>query len=609
MKILVIHDNPSDPVVSLIASQQSLLKQHVTLVSLQLFIEQMQVCDQIDERGVSIQWTLKDQDNSTKCWTNHDTYLLNRCHQFPGTWNHLFHPDDREYARNELTAYLHFAFTAFKYRMQPVSYYGLSGSVMPLFVQWDIVKNRLPDLDVPAYYVGPYGEIPWPKAVMNPDPYDVTYWVAEMVNHHTNKDYVFAYQRPVGQPVLVYITPIGAEVVKDHVFNQESGTEQINEALLKRFATSIGQKLAIRLGEILFFVAPQQVTFGAATPRVIHAQHTPHFQKLTLQALTTPLAYHNPDHPLDSFQHSIVNDNFGVIPSTVGSVIAIGSTKDNTMYNLVASQSFSKNGVLLPLEACNVTWHFSYSNGVLRFFTKDSCLETIAAIYYRPFARQENNALDLLHNCLDSFDGLVYGRGSAQYLNASKPMQLAHVLPVMHAYHAVALPDTTIIKMMDHPAGISEPSGVQYITKSISGVRSIVVNNHVFDRWEQNGLHTLPTLFQKQIEGDDIRVHVCHDQVFAVKITHKDAVDYRYAAAFSIQIITLPKEIIAFCLMVRRLEANPLIGIDFIRTTSGYIFLEANPMPGWDWFYSKNEIVTIKESICDTIMQGDPVHH
>ena len=591
MKVLVVHDNPSDPIVSLLASQQSLLKHKITLVSLRLFVEQMQVCDQIDRNGVSIQWKLKDQDGSTKLWTNHDTYLVNRCHQFPITWNHLFHPDDREYAQNELTAYLNFAFTAFKYRIQPVSCYGLSGSVMPLFIQWDMVKGKLPGLDVPSYYVGP--QIQWSQAVINPDPYDVTYWVVDKVNHDIKKDYVFAYQRPIGQPVLVYITPIGADVVKDHAL------EKIDEELLKCLAMDIGSKLGIRLGEILFFVAPQQVVFGAATPRVIHAQNAPLFQELTLQALTTDSAYHDPDQY--AFNHADQNG-----PRAGESFIAIGSTKDNTMYNLVMSQAFNKNGILLPLEEFSVTWHFSYTNGVLRFFTEDRCLETIRAIYYRPFARQENknDALDLLHNCLDSFDGLVYGRGRSQYLNASKPLQLAHILPVMRAHHAIALPDTTIIKMMDNLAVISGSRGAQYITKSISGIRSIVVNNTVFDTWEKDGLNALPTLFQAQIQGDDVRIHVCHDQLFAVKISHKDAVDYRYAAAFSIQEITLPEEIIALCLMISRVEQNPLIGIDLIQTTNGYVFLEANPMPGWDWFYSNNEIISIKENICHTIIKG-----
>lgn len=131
--ILVIHDDPSDPIVSILASHQKALKHEIALVSLKEFIEEIQVSDKLDINGVSMQGKLKNNHDLTKPWTNHNTYLVTRCHNLKETWDRLFHPDDREYAWNELTAYLNFAFTAFKYRIQPVSYYGFSGSVMPLF--------------------------------------------------------------------------------------------------------------------------------------------------------------------------------------------------------------------------------------------------------------------------------------------------------------------------------------------------------------------------------------------------------------------------------------------------------------------------------------------
>jgi glutathione synthase/RimK-type ligase-like ATP-grasp enzyme len=73
--------------------------------------------------------------------------------------------------------------------------------------------------------------------------------------------------------------------------------------------------------------------------------------------------------------------------------------------------------------------------------------------------------------------------------------------------------------------------------------------------------------------------------VIAVKIFNKDRVDYRYSDTASFQEISIPREIIDFCLTISRLEQNPLIGIDLIQTVAGYVFLEANPMPGWDYFF------------------------
>jgi len=162
------------------------------------------------------------------------------------------------------------------------------------------------------------------------------------------------------------------------------------------------------------------------------------------------------------------------------------------------------------------------------------------------------------------------------------------------------LPASTIIKNSKHIKEImSSSTGINYITKSISGIRSIVVNNQTFSKWEKAGLNALPTLFQKQIEGDDIRVHVCHSQVIAIKITNKDKVDYRYSDTSLFEKINIPQDIINFCLKISWLEQNPLVGIDLIQTTEGYIFLESNPMPGWDYFFKEKKS---KEKICRAIM-------
>ena len=587
MRILVVYDDHSDPLVSLLATQQNILGQEVLLLSLKEFIEKIQVRDKLDINGASIQWRIRDDSDLT--WTNHNTYLVNRCHNIRETCDSLFHPDDREYAQHELTAYLKFVFTSFKYHIQPVSYYGISGSVMPLFMQWDKLKG-ISGLSVPSYYVGPYYLLKWEKVVVNHDPYDVTHWVVEDV-HNDTRDYVFAYKRPIGQPVFVYITPIGANIVESDYLNKVD----IDEALLKSLGMNIGKKLGISLGEILFFVSEQKIIFGAATPRIISSKNTPDFPALTINALTTASAY---DSPNDLVFVNYANQR------REGGVIAIGSTNDRTMKCLCASNSFGNNGVFLPLEELTVSWNFTYANGNLKFFREDTAIEPIGAIYYRPFVQQgnaKNYPLGLLHSCLDSYDGLVYGRGASQYLNSSKPLQLANLIPVISNYSSIELPHTTIIKGSNIEGIHSPPKGTKYITKSISGIRSKVVNNETFSVWNRDGLTALPTLFQKQIDGEDVRVHVCHNKVFAVKISNKNAVDYRYSGTFSLKEIFLPEEIAEFCLTISRVEQNPLIGIDFIQTTHGYVFLESNPMPGWEWFCRNNNAV--REDICSNIME------
>ena len=78
--------------------------------------------------------------------------------------------------------------------------------------------------------------------------------------------------------------------------------------------------------------------------------------------------------------------------------------------------------------------------------------------------------------------------------------------------------------------------------------------------------------------------------------------DYRYSETFSLKEITIPQEIVEFCFAISRLEQNPLIGIDLIQTIYGYVLLESNPMPGWEWFYKNNDAV--REDLCHKIMKG-----
>ena len=47
-----------------------------------------------------------------------------------------------------------------------------------------------------------------------------------------------------------------------------------------------------------------------------------------------------------------------------------------------------------------------------------------------------------------------------------------------------------------------------YIVKSLSGVRSIVVDDKDFSLWDFSNLEHLPVLFQEKVEGYDLRVHV-----------------------------------------------------------------------------------------------------
>jgi hypothetical protein len=434
LHILMLYDDPSDPIVTLLSNQQNNLHHEITLVSVKEFIEKMEICDELDIDGVNIRWSLKNNGGSTRVWNNHNTYLINRCYGLGEPCHSLFHPDDREYAKNEFIAYLSFAFNSFKYRLQPVNYYGLSGSTMPLFIQWNKVKGQIDGIQIPNYYVGPYHLLKWTKAIINSDPYDITYWRANDTNSDIGNDYVFAYERPPGEPVFIYITPIGADILK----SESLSNTEIDEEFLKSTAIYIGKKIGISLGEVLLCVSNQQITFGAATPHIINAKNTPNFKELTLKALTTALSY-------DTNDHFLVANN---TQRGAGSLIVIGSNQDRTTNNLTFSHAFQNKGILLPIEEFMTSWNFTYSDSKLKFFTKGQVIDSISTIYYRPFYQRENTNifLELLNSCLHSFDGLVYGKSSSQYFNSSKSLQLANTISPISHYNSITFPRTIIIK-------------------------------------------------------------------------------------------------------------------------------------------------------------------
>jgi RimK-like ATP-grasp domain len=131
------------------------------------------------------------------------------------------------------------------------------------------------------------------------------------------------------------------------------------------------------------------------------------------------------------------------------------------------------------------------------------------------------------------------------------------------------------------------------IYKSVSGVRSIVRR---FDARQAERLPLLrhgPAQFQQRIKGNDVRVHVVADQVFATRI-ETSSIDYRYAATDGQSIVMrpteLPGEIAQRCIELTKQLGLLLAGIDLMETAEGeYFCFEANPSPGFLFFERATE--------------------
>ena len=236
-------------------------------------------------------------------------------------------------------------------------------------------------------------------------------------------------------------------------------------------------------------------------------------------------------------------------------------------------------------------------SGVLRLPAGDVDLATITGAYIRPYEtsrlpavaeappalRARAAALDEALLCWSEVTpARVVNRPTAMASNHSKPYQSALIQA-----QGFSVPETLVTTDRDALEAFWEEHG-QIVYKSISGVRSIVTRLTPSHRDRFNDLSHCPTQFQRWISGNDFRVHVAGNDVFACKVT-SSATDYRYPREEEetpeIQPFDLPVDLADRC---RRLVASMslvLAGIDLRRTPDGQWFcFEVNPSPGFTYY-------------------------
>jgi glutathione synthase/RimK-type ligase-like ATP-grasp enzyme len=178
---------------------------------------------------------------------------------------------------------------------------------------------------------------------------------------------------------------------------------------------------------------------------------------------------------------------------------------------------------------------------------------------------------------------LVVNRPCAMSSNNSKPYQ-AEIIRAS----GFATPETLITTDAD---AVTEfwRAHREVVYKSISGIRSIVRRlDHEVHHARLPNVANCPTQFQRYIHGNDWRVHVVGEQVFACEIISK-ADDYRYAAqqGFPVEIKArrLDEELMARCVALTKKCQLIVAGLDLRRTPEGewYCF-EVNPAPGFTYY-------------------------
>ncbi|MTD55245.1 ATP-grasp domain-containing protein [Amycolatopsis pithecellobii] len=238
-------------------------------------------------------------------------------------------------------------------------------------------------------------------------------------------------------------------------------------------------------------------------------------------------------------------------------------------------------------------------SGTVRVAGRTVDVEEVTAAYLRPYdswrigavARAGRDSAECRH-ALGFDDTLwlwaeltsarVVNRPSAMASNSSKPRQAMTI-----SAHGFGVPDTLITTDPDAARAFQADHGT-VVYKSVSGIRSIVsrLGQEHDDRLQD--VAWCPTQFQQYVPGDDYRVHVVGDEVFATRI-QSAADDYRYGskqgATVAMEPVILPPEWAQRC---RALAADldfALAGIDLRLTPDGewYCF-EVNPSPGFTFY-------------------------
>jgi glutathione synthase/RimK-type ligase-like ATP-grasp enzyme len=208
---------------------------------------------------------------------------------------------------------------------------------------------------------------------------------------------------------------------------------------------------------------------------------------------------------------------------------------------------------------------------------------------------------DALSCWLETTPALVVNAPSAMASNGSKPYQAQLI-----AAHGLRVPETLVTTDADAVRDFLDRHG-DLVYKSVSGIRSIVsrLGAEKLDRLDL--LRWCPTQFQQYVAGDDYRVHVVGEEVFACRIASR-ADDYRYAARqgghADIAAWDVPAQLADTCRRLARTLDLTVAGVDLrLHPDRGWYCFEVNPSPAFTYFEDATG-QEIGEAVARVLMEG-----
>ena len=185
----------------------------------------------------------------------------------------------------------------------------------------------------------------------------------------------------------------------------------------------------------------------------------------------------------------------------------------------------------------------------------------------------------------NSFPSRIVNRPAAIYSNRSKPYQSLIIRRC-----DFKIPKTLITNDVAAARAFYSECKGDVISKPISGLRSPVQRISAADLQPLGAMPHRPTQFQEYLPGDNIRVHVIGEALFAVRIQSK-AIDYRYAGsegyARTMVPTTLPEVVETNCIRLTKELGLTMAGIDLKETPAGqYYCFEVNTSPAFPFYES-----------------------
>ena len=267
------------------------------------------------------------------------------------------------------------------------------------------------------------------------------------------------------------------------------------------------------------------------------------------------------------------------------------SSKEDIVPQFFLKEVQKKNKVKhLFYDDLGFLWDFSYSNNKLRIYFENLIINPLSIYHRHPGIKLDHpkyNKHVAFFEVLDIWHGNLIGQTRDNFHNSSKAYQGITSInnsTVENRKNNIKYPISFFIKG-DYNL-LKKKFKNPLVVKSCSSVRSQVVSEEEFSKWNKLNLYNLPTFFQQQISGKDIRVHIYKNKRWALEISNKDCTDYRYSTQSRIiyKQIKLPKSLQSFCSSLSYKEGLKLSGIDFIKDKNTYYCLESNPGPGWSTY-------------------------